>query len=50
MSLETDAEDPDQSPIFSKDPGFLKDPQVRPFFCDSMRMAISGVEPSISIS
>src|SRR5260370_22412856 len=44
MSLETDVEDPDQSPIFSKDPEFLKSHQVRYFFCDSMRMAISGVE------
>src|SRR5437879_4445610 len=44
MSLETDIEDPDKSPIFSKDPEFLKDHHVRYFFCDSMRMAISGVE------
>src|SRR5205823_10075410 len=44
MSLETDVETPDQSPIFSKDPEFLKDHHVRYFFCDSMRMAISGVE------
>src|SRR3954463_2305472 len=44
MSLETDIEDPEKSPIFSKDPQFLKDHEVRYFFCDSMRMAISGVE------
>src|SRR4051812_50168546 len=44
MSLESDIEDPDKSPIFSKDPEFLKDHEVRYFFCDSMRMAISGVE------
>jgi chemotaxis protein MotA len=44
MSLESDVETPDQSPIFSKDPEFLKDHHVRYFFCDSMRMAISGVE------
>lgn len=44
MSLETDIEDPDKSPIFSKDPEFMKDHHVRYFFCDSMRMAISGVE------
>ena len=44
MSLESDVETPDQSPIFSKDPQFLKDHHVRYFFCDSMRMAISGVE------
>ncbi|HKW18483.1 MAG TPA: flagellar motor stator protein MotA [Terriglobales bacterium] len=44
MSLEADIEDPDKSPVFSKDPEFMKDHQVRYFFCDSMRMAISGVE------
>ncbi len=44
MSLETDIEDPEKSPIFSKDAEFLKDHHVRNFFCDSMRMAISGVE------
>lgn len=44
MSLESDIEDPDKSQIFSQDPEFLKNPHVRYFFCDSMRMAISGVE------
>src|SRR5581483_2487206 len=44
MSLETDVEDPEKSPIFSKDAEFIKDHHVRNFFCDSMRMAISGVE------
>ena len=44
MSLETDVEEPDKSPIFSKDAEFLKNHHVRDFFCDSMRMAISGVE------
>jgi chemotaxis protein MotA len=44
MALEADIEDPDKSTIFSQDPEFLKDPHVRSFFCDSMRMAISGVE------
>ena len=44
MALESDVETPDQSPIFSKDPQFLKDHHVRHFFCDSMRMAISGLE------
>jgi chemotaxis protein MotA len=44
MSLETDIEEPDKSPIFSKDPAFLQDDHVRNFFCDSMRMAISGIE------
>src|SRR5438876_4098997 len=44
MSLETDVEEPDKSPIFSKDAEFLKNHHVRYFFCDSMRMAVSGVE------
>src|SRR3954453_1027529 len=44
MSLERNIEDPEKSPIFSKDPEFLKDHAVRYFFCHSMRMAISGVE------
>jgi chemotaxis protein MotA len=44
MALESDIEDPDKSTVFTQDPGFLKDPLVRAFFCDSMRMAISGVE------
>jgi len=44
MSLETDVEDPDQSPIFFKDPEFLKTHRCGLLFCDSMRMAISGVE------
>ena len=45
MSLESDIEDPEKSQVFSQDPDFLKNPHVRHFFCDSMRMAISGVEP-----
>src|SRR6266705_1914705 len=44
MSLESDIEDPDNSTIFAQNPEFLKNPHVRHFFCDSMRMAISGVE------
>jgi chemotaxis protein MotA len=44
MSLESDIEDPDKSQIFSQDTEFLQNPHVHHFFCDSMRMAISGVE------
>ena len=44
MSLETDVEDPANSALFNQDPGFLKDAHVRHFFCDSMRMAISGID------
>jgi chemotaxis protein MotA len=44
MALENDVEDPAQSPILSKNAAFLKDDHVRDFFCDTMRMAISGVD------
>src|SRR5437764_4592827 len=44
MSLETDIEDPEKSPIFSKDPEFLKNHEVRYFFFHSIRIAIRGVE------
>jgi chemotaxis protein MotA len=44
MALESDVEDPAKSPILSKYPVFLKDHHVRDYFCDTMRMAISGVE------
>ena len=45
MALEGDVEDPDKSPIFSKNPGFLKNHHVCDFVCDSLRMAITGVDP-----
>src|SRR5271167_2065483 len=44
MALEADVEDPDKSPILSKYPAFLKDHHIRDYFCDTMRMAVSGVE------
>jgi chemotaxis protein MotA len=44
MALESDVEDPAKSPILSKYPAFLKDHHVRDYLCDTMRMAISGVE------
>ena len=44
MSLENDVETPDKSPVLSKYPEFLKNHHVRDYFCDTMRMAISGVE------
>src|SRR3984885_344415 len=44
MALEADVEDPGKSPILSKYPVFLKDHHVRDYFCDTMRMAITGVE------
>jgi chemotaxis protein MotA len=44
MSLESDIEDPSKSPILSKYPAFLKDHHVSDFLCDSMRMAITGID------
>jgi chemotaxis protein MotA len=44
MSLETDIEDPANSTIFQQDEAFLSNPHIKHFFCDSMRMAISGID------
>jgi chemotaxis protein MotA len=44
MALENDVEDPSKSAVLSKNPVFVKNHHVRDFFCDSMRMAISGTE------
>lgn len=44
MSLENDIEEPEKSPILSKNAQFVKDHHVCDFFCDTMRMAVSGVE------
>jgi chemotaxis protein MotA len=44
MALEADVEDPEKSAIFSKHPEFLKNHHIRDYFCDTMRMAVSGVE------
>jgi len=46
IALESDSDKPEESPIFSKYPAFLKDHHVRDFVCDSIRMASSGsIEP-----
>src|ERR1700678_3148407 len=44
MALEGDVEEPDKSPLFSKGPTVLKNHHVRDFVCDSLRMAITGVD------
>ena len=44
MTLENDVEAPDKSPILSKYPFFIKDHHTCDYFCDTLRMAISGVE------
>jgi chemotaxis protein MotA len=40
--IESDIEEPDKSPLFSKYPSFLANHHVRDFVCDTMRMAITG--------
>lgn len=46
MALETDSDDPEKSPVFSKYPNFLKDHHALAFVCDTIRMASGGgVEP-----
>jgi chemotaxis protein MotA len=42
VGIETDVEEPEKSPVFSKYPVFLRDHHVRDFVCDTMRMAITG--------
>jgi chemotaxis protein MotA len=46
MALEADSDNPEQSPVFSKYPTFLKDHHVLHFVCDTVRMAAGGgIEP-----
>lgn len=45
MSLEADVEEPDKSPILSKNTALVKDHHAMAFLCDTLRMAITGVEP-----
>jgi chemotaxis protein MotA len=42
IAIENDIEEPENSPIFSRYPVFLKDHHARDFVCDTMRMAITG--------
>jgi chemotaxis protein MotA len=44
MALEGDVEEPDKSPLFAKGPAVFKNHHVRDFVCDSLRMAITGVD------
>jgi chemotaxis protein MotA len=44
MAIEGDVEEPDKSPIFSTSPAFLKNHHIRDFVCDSLRMAVTGVD------
>lgn len=44
MALESDVEEPQKSPVFTKNAAFLKNHHVCDFVCDSLRMAITGVD------
>ncbi|HME34458.1 MAG TPA: flagellar motor stator protein MotA [Candidatus Sulfotelmatobacter sp.] len=44
MALETDVEEPEKSAVFTKNPAFLKNHHVCDFVCDSLRMAITGID------
>lgn len=44
MALEADVEEPEKSPVFSKNAAFLKNHHLRDFVCDSLRMAITGID------
>jgi chemotaxis protein MotA len=44
MALEADVEEPHKSPVFSKNAAFLKNHHVCDFVCDSLRMAITGID------
>lgn len=46
LAIESDIEDPNQSPIFKKYPTFLANHHSRDFVCDTLRVAITGgIEP-----
>jgi chemotaxis protein MotA len=42
VALETDIEEPDKSPLFTKYADFVKNHHAVAFVCDTMRMAVSG--------
>ena len=42
VALETDIEEPDKSPLFTKYADFVKNHHAVAFACDTMRMAVSG--------
>jgi chemotaxis protein MotA len=44
MALEADVEEPDKSALLAKGPKVFKNHHVRDFVCDSLRMAITGVD------
>lgn len=44
MALENDVEEPQKSAVFSKNTTFMKNHHALAFVCDSLRMAITGVD------
>ncbi|MBZ5683071.1 MAG: flagellar motor stator protein MotA [Acidobacteriia bacterium] len=44
MALEGDVEEPEKSAILSKNETFMKNHHVRDFVCDSLRMAVTGID------
>lgn len=42
MAIETDIEEPQESPIFTKYPAILKDPHMTAFICDYLRIMSTG--------
>lgn len=44
MALEADVEEPEKSAVFSKNVTFSKNHHVCDFVCDSLRMAITGID------
>src|SRR5271169_5210913 len=44
MALEGDVEEPEKSPLFSKGPAVFKNHHARDFVCDSLRMAVTGMD------
>jgi chemotaxis protein MotA len=49
VAIESDVEEPEKSPVFSKYPAFMKDHHIRDFVCDTMRMAITGGATSFDV-
>jgi chemotaxis protein MotA len=44
MALEADVEEPSKSPILSKNAAFVKNHHICDFVCDSLRMAVTGID------
>jgi chemotaxis protein MotA len=44
LALEADVEEPEKSPVFAENPAFVKNHHVCAFVCDSLRMAITGID------